>query len=484
MSQGSGQTRAVAVVPRHALLARLEADQGLPVVVVHAGAGFGKTTLAEQWAARDPRAHVLVRVAPFLNDPAALALRLIEALESLGCPAGEVRAHATGVEPAFSALLLPSMTALAASAEQPYVLVVDDVQLLTSPDCHALLAAIAHGVPAGSQLALLSRMPAPAWVARVRAEGQLLELGPDDLAFDADEGRRLVEGLLPGLPEGQAGDLVQRAEGWPVGLYLMVLALQSRGRAGVERLAAGVGGADRFIVDYLRAEVLAGYTDDTRDFLRRTSILEDLRGPLCDAVLERDDSAAVLRDLADRMQLVVALDPAGHRYRYHHLLADALRADLDGEEPWRVPGLHLRASQWWHAHGDLDAAVRHAKAGGDLDRTGELVWAGVPACVASGRPDRLGRWLGDLTDTQIQANRWLSLAAAWLGLQTGDPDRMTRWLLVAEEHAGPGWRSGMADAWGPSTSRCGTATWRASSSCAARWPRACPRPPGSGWRPS
>ncbi len=444
MFEGSGKTRSVAVVTRHSLLARLVAEE-VPVVVIHAGAGFGKTTLAAQWAERDPRPHVTVRVAPFLNDPASLALRLIEAFESIGPPVGELRDLATGVEPAFSALLLPSITQLAASRGQSYVLVVDDIQLLTHPDCHAVLAAIADGVPAGSQVALLSRLSPPAWVARVRAEGHLLELGPQDLAFEEDEGRSLVEDLVPGLPDAHVHDLLRRAEGWPVGLYLMVLAIQTRGRGGVEHLAASVGGADRFIVDYLRAEVLTGYDDDTRDFLRRTSILDDLLGPLCDAVLERNDSSAVLRRLADRMQLVVAIDPAGRHYRYHHLLADALRADLDGEEPWRAPDLHLRAAEWFEAHGDLDAAIRHAKAGGDLERAGALVWAGVPSCIASGRPDRLGSWLDDLDDEQVSANRWLSLAAAWLGLQTGDPDRMTRWLLVAEEHAGPDWRSAITD---------------------------------------
>jgi LuxR family maltose regulon positive regulatory protein len=288
-------------------------------------------------------------------------------------------------------------------------------------------------------------MPPPAWVARVRAEGRLLELRPEDLAFDEDEGRILVEGLLPGLGPAQVDDLVRRAEGWPTGLYLMVLAIQTRGPAGVDRLAAGVGVADRFIVDYLRAEVLSGYGDDTRDFLRRTSILDELQGPLCDAVLGRHDSSAVLRHLADQIQLVVATDPAGHHYRYHHLLADALLADLEGEEPWRAADLHRSASQWYATHGDLDAAIRHAKAGGDLERAGVLVWAGLPSCIATGRPDRLGRWLAGLDDAQISDDRWLSLAAAWLWLQTGDPERMTRWLLVAEEHAGPAWRSTIAD---------------------------------------
>jgi LuxR family maltose regulon positive regulatory protein len=136
---------------------------------------------------------------------------------------------------------------------------------------------------------------------------------------------------------------------------------------------------------------------------------------------------------------VVALDAQGHRYRYHHLLADALRADLDGMEPWLTPELHVRASGWYESCGDRDSALRHAKAAGDLGRVGTLVWAGVPGCIATGRPDRLAVWLADLDDQQIRSDRWLSLAAAWLGLQTGDADRMTRWILAAEAHAGADW---------------------------------------------
>jgi LuxR family maltose regulon positive regulatory protein len=141
---------------------------------------------------------------------------------------------------------------------------------------------------------------------------------------------------------------------------------------------------------------------------------------------------------------VVPVDPEGRRYRYHHLLADALRAELETHEPWRRPELHLRASRWFESKGEADPAIRHAKAAGDLERVGKLVWAGVPGCIATGRPDRLGAWLGDIDESALRSDQWLTLAAAWLGLQIADPDRMTRWILAAEEHAGPGWQGRVA----------------------------------------
>jgi LuxR family maltose regulon positive regulatory protein len=439
----------VAVIEREALGAQLRDNADVPVVVVHAGAGFGKTTLAVQWAQRDPRPHQFLRLARFLDDPAALAQRIIDALESIGPGAGAIRDVVTGVEPAFSGVLLPALSRLTASRGRDFVLVVDDIQLLTRPECHALLGAVADGVPCGSQVAFLSRLEPPVWLARARAEGRLLELGPRDLAFDGEESHRLLASLKVGVCGERAADLVKRCEGWPVGLYLAALALTSRrdhGSPGNGSPGSGIGalGSDRFVVDYLRAEVLAGLPRRTTDFLRRTAVLDELSGSLCDAVLGRRDSAAVLAGLSRQLQLVVSVDPEGHHYRYHHLLADALRADLEGQEPWLAPELHLRASGWYEVRGDRDAAIRHAKSAGDLGRTGTLVWAGVPGSISSGRPDRLGTWLADLDDAQVRSNRWLTLAAAWLGLQTGDPDRMTRWILAAEEHAGADWTSRIA----------------------------------------
>lgn len=428
----------VASVERGCLLARLRDDAEVPVVFVHAPAGFGKTTLAEQWAEEDLRPHPTVRIASPDDDPTALALELILALESIGPGTTQLRSVATGTEPGFSALLLPAITRLASSRRGPYVLVLDDLQLVRNQACHELLEAVVRGLPRGSQLALLSREDPPSWLARARAEGRLLCLGTTDLAFDDGESHELLAGLGVALPTELTADLVDRAEGWPVALYLMALAVDAHGPDGLPTSLGGTA-SDPLVRDYLRSEVLGGLDRRTRDFLRRSSVLEDLSGPSCDAVLQRRDSATVLARLAATLQLVVpARSPLGG-YRYHHLLADALQADLEAHEPWLVSPLHRRAATWHESRGELDAAIRHAKAADDLELLGRLVWSGVPACISSGRPDRLATWLADPDEVRVRSDRWLSLAAAWLGLQSGDPARMTRWLLAAEDHAGRGW---------------------------------------------
>jgi LuxR family transcriptional regulator, maltose regulon positive regulatory protein len=435
---GSGTTAAAdARVQRSALLARLARTPDVPLVLVSAGAGFGKTTLAAQWAAQDRRPHQLVRVGRFMDDPVTLALHLVDALESVEADAGGTRAVITATEPRFSAVALPALTRLAASPPRPYVLVVDDIHLLRDPDCHEVLHAVSRGIPKGSQLALLSREKLPEAIARARAEGRLVEVGADDLAFRDAEGLRLLSTLGVPLTEAQARDVVARSEGWPVGLYLMALAAGEQGPGRVSAVAPS--GSDRYVLDYIRGEVLTGLPPRTRELLRRTSVVDELDVGLCDVLVKRRDSARVLAGLAQRLQLVVPLDGAGRRYRYHHLLADALRVELTEQEPWLEPELHRRASSWYEAAGDWDSAVRHAQAGDDLARVSRLVWAGVPACIASGHPDRLRAWLDGLDERQIASDPWLTLSAAWLGLQSGDAARMTRWLLTADEHAGDGW---------------------------------------------
>ena len=422
-------------VTRRRLLSRLSEASNARAVVISAAAGSGKSTLAGQWADSDPRPHAVIALAPHLDDAAALGGVLVDALEEFGAPAPRTRAVVTGVEPEFSAVLLPAMRELAASRTRPFVLAVDDAHLLHDPACHQLLAAVYEGVPSGSTIALLTRDAAPTWLARARTEGRLVEIR--ELALDLDEAAQLFAEI--GVPlEGPAlADVLDRSEGWAVGLYLAALARRDGTRT-------VTGDFRRFLGDYLESQVLDSLTTDHVAFLLETSVLEELNGPVCDAVTGRADSDTVLQDLARRIQLVIELDGQPPRYRYHHLFSECLQAKLRAEDPATAPLLHARAARWLADQGDLDAAIRHAKRSGDLRLVGELVWSGIIPCIGSGRPDRLRSWLLDLDHREIHKDRWLTLAASWLFLQEGDGASMQRWALAAEGHAGRDWRRRVA----------------------------------------
>ena len=302
-----------------------------------------------------------------------------------------------------------------------------------------MLEAVCEACPEGSTVVILTRSQPPDWLARVRATGRLTEVSVADLDFDLDETTQLLSAMGVTAQRADAAVIVDHTEGWAVGVYLTALGLRSGERVGAGE-ARVVRGSDRIVADYLRTQVLATLSDDHRQFLTRTSVLDELNGPVCDAVLQRTDSASVLAHLHRQIQLVIALDPEERRFRCHHLLREELAGALQTFESARIPGLQERASRWFDEHGDREAAIRHATASGSADLAAAMIWPAVPNCVASGRLDRLRTWLSGLTDAQIASNPWLSMAATWSALQQGDAPTMGRWARISEGHAGPNWR--------------------------------------------
>ena len=225
--------------------------------------------------------------------------------------------------------------------------------------------------------------------------------------------------------------LFERTEGWPAALYLAGLALADQ--PDISAAVASFAGDDRIVVDYLRDEFLTATKPTTLSFLTRSSVLEELSGPLCDAVLERSGSARVLRDLARSNSLVVSLDRSDGRYRYHHLFAEMLRSELHRLEPdATVAALHARASRWYAAHSDTDRAVDHAIAAGELERAGELIWLAYPEVSGRGRIATLVRWFEQIGDESVATSPALALSAAHTHLARGRGDRAAHWARVAE----------------------------------------------------
>jgi LuxR family maltose regulon positive regulatory protein len=410
-------------------------------VLISAPAGAGKSVLARQWLETDHRVHLEVPVTPSLDEPSVLTRTLIDALEQVGPPARNLRAGISSTEPRLSTIVLPALARLAASRTDEYVLVLDDVHLLRDPACEGVIRAVCDGTPEGSRVILLTRQEAPAWLARIRADGRLTEITGQDLRFEVDEAAEMFQDLGVGGGGVDVDAVVAHTEGWAVGLYLMALAMRRIPDRSPSVLPGGNRDADRFVGGYISSEVLLPLDPELQSFVLRTAVLDELEPGLCDAVLDRTDSGVLLARLQEQLQLVVPLDPGGHRVRYHHLLAEALRRELAHRSAAEIPVLHRRASRWYAQKGLLDEAIRHAKAADDLSEVGRLVWSASGHCIGSGDKDRLAFWLADLSEPEIAGNRWLTLTAAWVALQSGHTDPADRWILRAEGHAGEGWQS-------------------------------------------
>ncbi len=419
-------------VRRLSLIERLAHGNGRPVVSVVAPPGYGKTTVLSQWAERNGQAFAWVSVDEGDNDPKVLLTYVAEALNAVE-PIDE-RVFDALASPGSSVpgSVVPRLGSAFSSMTTRVALVLDDVHALRNRECQAALSVLADHVPGGSQLAVAGRSQPPLRVARLRAEGRILEIGPGDLSLDQDEASLLLRGADVVVGEDDAAELHRRTEGWPAGLYLAALYLREGGP--LAGAAVSFGGDDRLVSEYVEAEFLARISRRHRMFLTRTAVLERMSGPLCDAVLKTGGSAGVLAELERSNLLLVPLDRRGQWYRYHRLFRDMLLAELDRRNPGLIPVLHRRAAQWHERNGEPAEALGYWMKAGEADSAGRLVSALAFPAYQQGRVATAERWFGWLKDHGVAANQpAAAVLAAMISALTGKPGEAERWAKAAEQ---------------------------------------------------
>ncbi len=422
------------IVARTTLLRRVSEAVAPTLICLIAPAGYGKTTLLAQWAhSKRPRVAWL-SADHHDNDPTVLLAYLAAALDRVERIDPDVFRALGAPSPSETAVSLLA-SALQSMAE-PTFLALDHAEAITSRDCLDIITELSLSVPAGSQLAVASRRDLPVPIARLRAEGRILEVGASELAMDEEEAWRLLHEAGVDFQGGEVHDLVERTEGWPAGLYLAALAV----KAGSPRAEAvwSFTGDDRYMGDYLRSEFLNRVSRAEVSFLTRTSVLERMCGPLCDATLNTRGADRMLEDLDRRNLLVVPLDRRRHWYRYHQLFRQLLHAELTRREPERIPDLHLRAAAWFEANGRPEAAIEHARSAGDANWVTLLVLKWMQPVWASGRVDTVLGWMEWLEDkTWVEHYAALAVHGTLIQALLGRPGAAERWAAGAEGAASP-----------------------------------------------
>jgi LuxR family maltose regulon positive regulatory protein len=420
-------------VARTALVDRLAAVQA-PVITVVAPPGYGKTTLLAQWAERVGPRVAWISCDNGDNDPVVLLSALAVALDRIEPvdPTIFWALASTGAE----ITVVPRFVAAIATMHPPVTVVLDHTEVVTNKRCLDTIAELALCLPSGWQIALASRSTVPLPAARLRAQGGIVEVSAEDLAMGPLEASSLLEGA--GVDSFQAGiqELVQRTEGWPAGLYLAALAMKS----GTRQSDAGFTftGDDRFMGDYLRSELLDRVSPAEASFLMRTSVLDRMCGPLCDAILDGKGSGRVLEQMEGRNLLVVPLDRRREWYRYHHLLRELLRAELRRREPDLDKDLHFRAAAWYEANAMPETAIEHAQAAGDYDRVARLLLELAQPVWAGGRVETVLRWMEWLRDvTSAEHYGAIAVHGSLIFALLGRPGEAERWAASAER-ASPG----------------------------------------------
>jgi LuxR family maltose regulon positive regulatory protein len=423
------------IVGRSALVDRLSSVDTPAVVSVVAPAGYGKTTLLAQWAESWRQRVAWVSLDERDNDPAVLLTYLAIALDRVE-PIAPVVLR-TLAFPGAAITVVPLLASAVMSMRRPVALVLDEAEAITNRECMDAITELALSFPAGSKFAIASRDMGLLPVSRLRSQRGIIEIGADDLAMSGLEATALLSGAGVEANAHDVDDLVERTEGWATGLYLAALAM----RAGSPRPEAGfsVTGDDRFVGDYLRAELLDRVSPSEVTFLTRTSILDRLCGGLCDAVVGEADSGRMLEELESRNLLVVPLDRRREWYRYHNLFRELLHAELRRREPELVTGLHSAAAQWYEANAAPEAAVGHAMAAGDPERVARLVLNVMQPVWASGRIETVLNWMEWLENrTEVEYYSGIAAHAALIMALLGRPGDAERWAAAAERDPGTG----------------------------------------------
>jgi LuxR family maltose regulon positive regulatory protein len=400
------------LVSRPLLIDRLNEGLSRKLILVAAPAGYGKTTLLSSWVTSCAQPVAWYSIDDRDNEPTRFLAYVITALQTIAADVGQdILSALQSSQSAAIADWLPMLVNQLDNIATPFVLVLDDYHLITTPAIQQALTFLLEHQPAQMHVVIATRKDPALPLPRLRARDQLVELRQADLRFTTVETAAFLRRATgTELSTEDIRALVGHTEGWIAGLQMAALSL--RNREDVSRLIAAFGGSHEYIVDYFAAEVLDQQPEPIKNFLLQTSVLDRLHGPLCDAVTGQADGQHTLEQLQHANLFVVPLDSDCCWYRYHHLFRDLLRKQLQQEHPAMMPELHSRASQWCEKHDLIDEAIELALTARDEQRLGQLLDAHAETYFLRGEHATLLRWIGVLSEEERRTRPALGILQA------------------------------------------------------------------------
>ena len=401
------------------------------VVRVVAPAGYGKTTLLAEWIDHDPGTVLWLALDQHDSDPMTLVTHIAEAVLETGAPAPGLKASIMTPAASIWSALMPRL-AVALQALTPFTLMFDDVHALTAPASRDVIDWLTLHVPPGAQVILAGRSDIGSSTARLRARGDLVDRGSQDLALTDREAHQLLLARGMEATPDDAARLNDLCGGWVSGLLMSTMAASvDRGTAG----SAVPEGLERLVGDYLRAEVLEQLTAEEREFMLQASVLRAASGPLCDAMLERTGSERLLERLYVANAFVAKTGDGW--WRVHDLLRSALLVQFERADPARVTILRSRAAAWHASHGNPVEAVHYSMESGLDDETIGFIAESTVVTYSLGRQATVDEWLDWVEEKGlVSRDSSLTTAGSVLSALSGWPERSERWTASARRPAG------------------------------------------------
>ncbi len=420
------------IVHRTTLFEKLDSGLDRKLILVSAPAGYGKTTLLSDWICKNNIPAAWLSLDNGDNDPAVFLSYVISGIRSIHPDFGQSALrllnspNSPSVE-SIASLLINDLLGI----NKDFLLVLDDFHLIRSNEVSKLVIYFLEHIPGNIHFVILTRSDPALSLSRLRSQHQLVEMRLSDLGFSANDIFVLFNKKLKiRLSNDDASSLETKTEGWIAGLQLAALSMQ--GREDISKFVRDLKGDNRYIMDYLMEEVLKIQTDDIKEFLLQTSILEHMSAPLCNAVLDRNDSQTILETLEKNNMFVIPLDEERTWYRYHHLFSDLLKQRSSLQFDSRLAKLHNKACDWFEQNGMYEYALNNALIIKNYEKSIEILGGIAEGMWKNGLHTSILKYCDLIPDHLVKKNPTLCLYFSWILITTGQVQKAEPFLASAE----------------------------------------------------
>jgi len=420
-------------VHRPLLFDRLNEGLGRKLILVSAPAGFGKTSLISDWINQSKISKAWISLDKGDNDPVEFVSYLVSGIQGIHKEFGDaalrlLKSPNKPTPESIASLLINDLIEI----EKDILLVLDDFHLIQNSEIMIFLSYFLEHIPENTHVVISTRSDPLLPLARYRSHKQLQEVRSSDLCFQTREvSTFLNKRLRLDLSQDDIVLLQEKTEGWIAGLQLAALSIQDS--EDPSKFVSEFAGDHRYIMDYLIEEVLNNQTKDIREFLLLTSCLDQFSGPLCNAILKKDDSQDTIEDLEKNNMFIVPLDSEKNWYRYHHLFADLLQRRLNISHISDTQALYLEASLWYEREGIFSKAIEYAVLAKDFSRSMQLLDHSILQFWEEGQHDFILKYGELIPDEMISNHPNFSLYYSWILISAGKFKDANRYLTQAEK---------------------------------------------------
>lgn len=421
------------IVHRSEQFEKLNTGLSRKLILVSAPAGFGKTTLVSDWINQNKISTAWYSIDNGDNDPVKFLKYIISGIQGISKEFGQssLRLLNTPNRPSIesaASLLINEIL----SISQNFLLVLDDFHLIKSNEVLELVSYLLEHISDNIHIVILTRSDPALSISRLRSQNQLVEIRSTELSFSANDISLLFNKKLKlKLSIDDVNSLETKTEGWIAGLQLAAISMQSG--ENISEFVRGLKGDNRYIMDYLIEEVLKIQTEDIKDFLLQTSILEQMSAPLCNTLLNRYDSQQVLESLEHNNMFVIPLDAHRTWYRYHHLFAGLLKQRFLQFDQKKIEDIHNRASVWFEENALQELALGHALEIRNFERSIQILGRIVERMWEVGHHSAILRYGKLLPEEVIKSNHEFALYYSWILITAGQVAESEKYLDFAQK---------------------------------------------------